>query len=123
MDNDLTLILAASTEMRLPAAFYLGREMSKKGLTLCYSLVIIISLSHPLCTAAITVPLILPTGRWWCRSARAQRGVPALAASIESPLMDLLSTDAIDSREASLLLSRAPSAAIVPIARLLERRG
>jgi hypothetical protein len=54
MDNDLTLILAASTEMRLPAAFYLGREMSKKGLTLCYSLVIIISLSHPLCTAAIT---------------------------------------------------------------------
>lgn len=47
MDNDLTLILAASTEMRLPAAFYLGREMSKKGLTLCYSLVIIISFSLP----------------------------------------------------------------------------
>jgi len=38
MDNDLTLILAASTKMRL--LFYLGREMSKKGLALCYSLVI-----------------------------------------------------------------------------------
>jgi hypothetical protein len=75
MDNDLTLILAASTEMRLPAAFYLGREMSKKGLTLCYSLVIIISLASSMYSshhraAHITYSLVpLCESATWCAGA------------------------------------------------------
>jgi len=74
MDNDLTLILAASTEMLLPAAFYLGREMSKKGLTLCYSLVIIISLpssmysSHHRAAHITYSPVVVPLceSATWC---------------------------------------------------------